>query len=115
MFQRFFAAVCFCIIANYASSQSNVSIYTSFKKGDSTNLAVDLLSSELKNAINVDFSISRPGDFRNKGILILTTNQAKENKISFPASLASMRPEGIYVKAEPGFLTIIGNTGLALQ
>ena len=104
----------FLLIDSVAQS-SKIQVYASFKEKDSVYKAVQLLFDELTKAGNFNYELSNNSVFDNKGILILKTQQAKQFKVILPTSLQSMGPEGIYIKAEPQFLIIAGNTGLALQ
>jgi Domain of unknown function (DUF4838) len=97
------------------NSQITASIYAPLQAGDSADIVVKLLTEEFKKAGIVKVSILDESLFTKTGILLLTTSQAEENKIPFPAKLKSYGPEGVYIKGNDQSVIIIGNSMLALQ
>ena len=102
-------------LINTGAQSNPVQVYASFQQGDSVQAAIELLFGELKKAGHFDYALNSSAAFNNKGILILKSQQAKQFGISLPPILKSFGPEGIYIKAEPQYLIITGNTGLALR
>jgi hypothetical protein len=92
-----------------------ISVYADVKAGDSTDIAVQLLSTEFKKAGIKTISISPAISFPQRGLLFIHITQAEKNKISFPGKLKSFGPEGIYIKGNEHSVIIIGNSYLALQ
>jgi hypothetical protein len=95
--------------------QVSVTIYADVKAGDSTDLVVKLLSTELKKAGIDKLAVDRSSLFVKRGILLLTSLEAEDNRIVFPAKLKSFGPEGVYIKGDNQSVIIIGNSILALQ
>ncbi len=93
----------------------NVPVYAAFQQGDSIHAAILFLFAELKKANVPGYFIGAPSQYAQKGILILKTSQATQQKVNIPSKLLSSGPEGIYITGDSKSVIIIGNSGLALQ
>ncbi|HEX2628163.1 MAG TPA: DUF4838 domain-containing protein [Chitinophagaceae bacterium] len=99
------------------SAQTPVIVYTNSQAGDSIDVAVKLLTTELSKAGKFSFTSNNLPAFKNsqRGILLATTSQAAANKITSPASLSKMGPEAISIQASMQNVVIIANSALAVQ
>lgn len=107
--------VLYLIVSLFAHAQRPVPVYADPKANDSISNAITLLFSELGKTGFGQYDISSVSGFKGQGFLILQRKQAEKYKIKFPAGLKKFGPEGIYIKATNQSVTIIGNSGLALQ
>lgn len=111
LFTFFLALACMIIHAQDRS----ITIFADAKKGDTLHLAIEETFAYLQKSINTGYVIASPSSFNGNGFLLLTTAAATKLGKTFPATLKTYGPEGIYINADTKSVTIIGNTNLALR